>query len=75
MIKIKDNIKKRLTVKLRQRFVIENEAAKQKKAYEDNLIDYKKTFRNYIQDLEDQTTDLLVQHGVKKEDVQKYFNI
>ena len=74
MIKIKDNIKKRLTVKLRQRFVIENEAAKQKKAYEDNLIDYKKTFRNYIQDLEDQTTDLLVQHGVKKEDVQKYFN-
>ena len=51
MIKIKDNIKKRLTVKLRQRFVIENEAAKQKKAYEDNLIDYKKTVRNYIYNL------------------------
>ena len=53
MIKIKDNIKKRLTVKLRQRFVIENESVKQKKAYEDNLIDYKKTVRNYIQNLED----------------------
>ena len=53
MIKIKDNIKKRLTVKLRQRFVIENESVKQKKAYEDNMIDYKKTVRNYIQNLED----------------------
>ena len=48
MIKIKDNIKKRLTVKLRQRFVIENESVKQKKAYEVNMIDYKKTVRNYI---------------------------
>lgn len=53
MIKIKDNIKKRLSIKLRQRFVIENEAVKQKKTYEDNLIDYKKTIRNYIQNLED----------------------
>jgi hypothetical protein len=48
MIKIKDAIKKRLTVKLRERFVIENEAVKHKKAYEDNLIDYQKTVRNYI---------------------------
>jgi hypothetical protein len=40
MIKIKDSIKKRLTVKLRERFVIENEAAKQKKTYEENFIDY-----------------------------------
>jgi len=27
MIKIKDNIRKRLSIKLRERFVIENEAA------------------------------------------------
>lgn len=60
MIKMKETIKNKLSLKLRQLFIIENEAAKQKKAYEDNLIDYKKTIRNYIQDLEDQTTDLLV---------------
>ena len=43
MIKIKAKVKERLSIKLKQRFVIENEAVKLKKAYEENFIDYKKT--------------------------------
>ena len=41
MIKIKTELAQKLRTSLRNRFVIENKAVKDKKTYEENGIDYK----------------------------------